>query len=384
MNKKMRELFNKIEQKRLMAKGFMEEGENKDLVKAEALLDEVDELQKEFDLEKRVYEAAKNNNTPTEEEFEKKKNEGKAKDSIKEFAEVTRSFIRGKGLVEGVDADGGYTVPEDISTKIQYYKDVEYSLLQDIDVETVKTNKGARTYQKKTDVDTFVDIDENGEITNEIEAPKFERLAYSIQDRAGFMPVSNDLINDSDANIVEIVTKWLGKADVATSNKKILELVANKEAVELTNIDGIKTALNVTLGQAYKDGAKIYTNDDGLNYLDTLKDATGRPLLNPDPTAPSKLQLRCGTTVLSIKVLPNKVLTTKNNQVPFIIGNLYDYAKKFEHQNMSIMASNVATIGKFNAFSNNMTLLRAIVRDDYKVKDKDSIVNGYITLSESE
>ena len=57
MNKKMRELYNRIEQKTLMAKGFMEEGENKDLVKAESLLNEVDELQKEFNLEKRVYES---------------------------------------------------------------------------------------------------------------------------------------------------------------------------------------------------------------------------------------------------------------------------------------------------------------------------------------
>lgn len=382
MNKKMREIFAKIEQKRLMAKGFMEEGENKDLAKAEALLNEIDELQKEFDLEKRIYEAEKSKNTPDEGEIEKKNNNDKEKDSIKQFADATRAFIRGKGLVEGVDEDGGYTVPEDVLTKIEHYKDVDYSLLQEIDVEKVNTNKGARTYQKKTQVTTFVDIDENGEIANEIEAPKFERISYNIQDRAGFMPVSNDLINDSDANIVEIVTEWLGKADVATSNKKILELVAKKEETDLVDIDGIKKALNVTLGQAYKNGAKIYTNDDGLNYLDTLKDENGRPLLNPDPTAPANLQLRCGTTVLSIKVLPNKVFPTKTNKVPFIIGNLYDYAKKFERQTMNIMASNVASIGEFNAFSKNMTILRAILRDDYKVKDNDSIVNGYITVSE--
>lgn len=382
MNKKMREIFAKIEQKRLMAKGFMEEGENKDLAKAEALLNEIDELQKEFDLEKRIYEAEKSKNTPDEGEIEKKNNNDKEKDSIKQFADATRAFIRGKGLVEGVDEDGGYTVPEDVLTKIEHYKDVDYSLLQEIDVEKVNTNKGARTYQKKTQVATFVDIDENGEIANEIEAPKFERISYNIQDRAGFMPVSNDLINDSDANIVEIVTEWLGKADVATSNKKILELVAKKEETDLVDIDGIKKALNVTLGQAYKNGAKIYTNDDGLNYLDTLKDENGRPLLNPDPTAPANLQLRCGTTVLSIKVLPNKVFPTKTNKVPFIIGNLYDYAKKFERQTMNIMASNVASIGEFNAFSKNMTILRAILRDDYKVKDNDSIVNGYITVSE--
>ena len=53
MNKKMRELLNKIAQKRMMAKGFMEDGENKDLEKAKALMDEADELQKEYDYKAR-------------------------------------------------------------------------------------------------------------------------------------------------------------------------------------------------------------------------------------------------------------------------------------------------------------------------------------------
>ena len=45
---------------------------------------------------------------------------------------------------------------------------------------------------------------------------------------------------------------------------------------------------------------------------------------------------------------------------------------------MSIKASDTASIGEFNAFENNMTLIRAIVRDDYTELDRDSWVNGYI------
>ena len=242
----------------------------------------------------------------------------------------------------------------------------------------VKTNKGSRTFQKKGEVDVFVDIDENGEISNEIEAPKFERLPYAIQDRAGFMPVSNDLAEDSDEDILKIVTEWFGKANIATTNKKVLEKVAEKAQIDFKNIDGIKKALNVTLGQAYKYGAKIYTNDDGLNYLDTLKDTNGRPLLNPDPTDTAKMQLRCGTTVLPIKVLPNKVFKSVENKIPFVVGNLYDYVRKYDRKSMTLLASNVASIGSFNAFAQNMTLLRAIVRDDYRIKDTESIVYGYI------
>lgn len=378
MNKKMREILASIQAKTAEAKSFMD-GENKDVAKATALMDEVDALQREYDAEKRIYEAEKangvNSATVTVEDNAKAT---KTEDSVAKFAKAVRSIIQGKALTEGVDADGGYTVPEDVSTKVEHYRDVEYSLIQDIDVVPVKTNKGSRTYQKKGEVDTFVDIDENGNITNEIAAPKFERIPYAIQDRAGFMPVSNDLINDSDANILDVVAKWLGKADVATTNAKVLEKVAEKAQVDFKDINGIKTALNVTLGQAYKNGAKIYTNDDGLNYLDTLVDGTGRPMLNPDPTAPTKLTLRCGTTVLPIKVLPNKVFKSNGTKAPFVVGNLFDYVRKYDRQSMSIMASTTASIGSFNAFAQNMTLLRAIVRDDYRVKDADSIVNGYI------
>ncbi len=383
MNKRMRELLAQIQAKTAEAKSFMN-GENKDVTKATAIMDEVDALQKEYEAEKRIFETEKANgaqsaNAVVEDTASAKT--GKTEDAVAKFAKAVRSFIQGKGLTEGVDEDGGYTVPEDVSTKVEHYKDVSYSLLQDIDVVPVSTNKGSRTYQKKGDASEFVDIDENGEITNEIEAPKFERLPYTIQDRAGFMPVSNDLVNDSDANILDTVAQWLGKANVATTNKKVLALVATKTQTDLKDINGIKKALNVTLGQAYKDGAKIYTNDDGLNYLDTLVDQNGRPMLNPDPTDSAKLTLRCGTTVLPIKVLPNKVFASNGTKVPFIVGNLFDFTRKYDRQSMSIMASTTASIGNFNAYAQNMTLLRAIVRDDYRVKDVDSIVNGYIDTS---
>lgn len=376
MNKKMREILAKIQAKTAEAKACEE------IDKASALMDEVDSLQREYDLEKRIYESekatgAQSATTPVEDPAQEKQIE---ETEVAKFAKAVRQFIR-KGLVEGVGEDGGYTVPEDVSTRIEHYKDVDYALEQDIDVVPVTTNKGSRTYQKKTSPNTFVDIDENGAIANEIDAPKFERVPYAIQDRAGFMPVSNDLVNDSDANIMEIVAEWLGKADVATTNAKVLAKVAEKAQTDLKDINGIKTALNTTLGQAYKSGAKIYTNDDGLNYLDTLEDANGRPLLNPDPTAPAQMQLRCGTTVLPIKVLPNKVWATVGGKVPFIVGNLSDYVRKYTRQHMSIKASDTASIGNFNAFAQNMTLLRAIVRDDYRVKDVDSIVHGYITVA---
>ncbi len=374
MNKKMREILAKIQEKTAQAKAFMAEGENKDVTKATALMDEVDALEKEYEVEKRIFEAEKAENAPTETEVKAKE----AESAVSKFAKAVKDIIVGKRLSEGVNEDGGYTVPEDIQTTVNKWAEVSYSLLTDIDVVPVSTNKGARTYQKKSDADVFVDLDENGAITKEITAPKFERITYAIQDRAGFMPVSNDLINDSDANIVAVVSDWLGKANVATSNAKILEIVKAKEQIDFGGLDGIKHAVNVTLGQAYKSGSKIITNDDGLNYLDTLVDLNGRPLLNPDPTDSAKLSLRCGTVVLPIKVLPNKVLASEGTKAPFIVGDLKSGIRKYDRQSMSIKASDVAVIGDFNAYAMNMTLFRAIMRDDYRALDSDAYVYGYI------
>lgn len=378
MNKEMRDLLTQIQNKTAEAKSLFENGETD---KANGVMDEVDALQKKYDLAKRLYETekatgAESANSVVEDSATPKSE--KEETAVSKFCKAVRSFITGKGLVEGVDAKGGYTVPEDVQTTINHWAEVSYSLLNDIDVVKVTTNKGARTYQKKGDADVFVELDENGAITKEIAAPEFERVTYNIKDRAGFMPVSNDLIDDSDANILAIVSDWLGKANVATSNAKILEIINSKDAVDLGDIDGIKETVTVTLGQAYKSGAKVITNDNGLHYLDTLKDENGRPLLNPDPTDSAKLCLRCGTVVVPIKVLPNKILANNGTKIPMIVGDLKSGIRKWDRQFMSLLASTVASIGSFNAYAQNMTLIRAILRDDYTLMDSDAFVNGYI------
>ena len=387
MNKRMREILALIQEKTAEAKGFMS-GENKDVAKANAIMDEVAELKSEYETEKRIFEAEKGEGVEGADPHA-----GNGEPEVKELtgeqivAKEVRSImthVADKDLVESVDADGGYTVPEDIVTKVNKWPEIVYSFLDDISVENVSTNKGARTYQKKAQTEAFIDLDENGAITKKITAPQFERVTYAIQDRAGFMPVSNDLIHDSDANITGIVTEWLGRANIATANEKILGIIKAKAQVAIAGIAGIKKIVNVTLGQAYKAGAKIITNDDGLNYLDTLEDKNGRPLLNPDPTDSARLALRCGTVVVPVKVVPNAAFPSEGTKAPFVIGDLKAGIRKYNRQSMSLKASDVAVLGDFNAFAMNMTLIRAILRDDYKSLDANAYVYGYIDTAAGE
>lgn len=301
-------------------------------------------------------------------------------DAIHDFAEAARHGFYTNTMTEGTKADGGYTVPEDIQTKINQYKKATFSLESLVDVETVKTSSGRRTFQKKAQAEGFKAVAEAGKIQGN-NTPQFEILEYAVKKYAGYMPVTSELLADSDANITAVLTKWLAEEDIATKNAQILTAIATKAETDLKNIDGIKKAINVTLGAAYAGGVAIVTNDDGLNYLDTLVDKNGRYLLSPDVQNPMQMVLAVGARKIPVKVVPNAILATKTNKIPFIIGDLKEAVKIFDRAKLNIMTSNVAAVGTLNAFEQDLTLFRGIERFDCKVKDSDAFVNGTITVT---
>ena len=373
MTKEMRALLEKIEAKTAEAKSFSE-GENKNISKAAEILEEVKGLQAEYEVQKGLYEVTKLK-APSEKELQKKKEVN----STEAFAKAVKGLVN-KTMTEGVNEDGGYTVPEDVKTEILTYKEAGFSFEGYISNETVTTNKGSRTYQKKADVEGFSEVDEAGEIP-EIGTPKFEKLNYTIKDKAGIIPVTKSLLNDSAANIKAVIVNWFGKNRIATINKNVITLLKSKAAVAITGLADIKKIVNVTLGSAYSGTVKIFTNDDGVNYLDTLEDKNGRPLLTPIPNEPKKMQLSIGGKVIEVVGVPNKVLVSTDSKIPFIIGDLKEAIKRFDRQELEIMASDVASVKGFNAFSQNGVLMRGLMRDDYQKQDSDAFVYAELAVT---
>jgi HK97 family phage major capsid protein len=378
----MRELQAQIQQKHQEAQGYMAEGENKDLTKAEALLNEADELQKEFDLAARMAKADKalvpddakgqEGGTPDEPEKPEKV------DAVKSFADAARSRFKAN-MNETTGAEGGYTVPEDISTKINEYREERFSLATLIDYEAVNTLAGKRTYKTRSQHKGFTVVGEGGKITQS-SAPAFERISYSIKKYGGYIPVTNELLEDSDAAIASMLISWLGEEAIATDNAQILEKVNAKESTAITGIKDIKKAINVTLA-AFAGTVRIVTNSDGLQYLDTLEDSNKRPLLSPDPVKPMEAYLSVGVRRIPVVVVPNEVLATADGKIPFIMGDLKEYVKKFDRKQITIKTSDSAAVEGFNAFEEDMTLFRALMRADYVVKDSAAIVRGELTVT---
>lgn len=381
MNKKMRELFAEIEAKAAdMDKAIADS----DLDEAEKLSAEIDELKRKYAAEKARYDTENfiSDIPAPAKDPEEKSGGGDEESVVKSFADAARRGFAVKDMSEGTAADGGYTVPEDIQTMINNYRDAQATLRNYVTVVPVATNTGARTFKKKSQQTGFAKVGEKGKIGSK-NTPQFERVEYSIDKYAGYFPATNELLEDSDANITSVLTEWIGEEARATDNANILTEVKTKSQTAIDGLDGIKKVLNVTLGQAYKATSKVFTNDDGLQYLDTLKDANGRYMLQPDPSNPATLKLAAGATAVEVVVVPNSDLATSGTKIPFIIGDLAEGIYLFDRRQVTIRLSDTASIGTLNAYEEDLTLFRAILREDVVIRDKDAFVYGYIDTAAS-
>ncbi|PFB15220.1 phage major capsid protein [Bacillus cereus] len=279
-------------------------------------------------------------------------------------------------LSENTSKDGGYIVPEDITTTINQLKQTVDNLEQYVNVQPVSTNKGARTLEKRAASTPFAPLSEYGKpnAMQEIASPEFDRLSYAIEDYAGFLPVPNDLLDDTDQALEEYLRQWIAKKSIATRNYLILQELNKLTKVDFKDYKGIKTALNVTLDPAFAAGANIFTNQDGFNYLDQLEDKNGRPLLQPDPTNPTR-SLLSGKPVIT---LSNKTIATdKDGKAPFIVGNLKEAIILWDRKQLSI---DMTTEGG-NAWRTNTSEFRAIEREDVTPWDTEAVVYGQIIVT---
>lgn len=407
LSKKMRDLLAEIEMKTKAAETAYEAGEKE---KGNGLLAEIADLRKDFEAEKQMQEsrtffeanADEGAGKAADPATFKTADGGVAKDTERSafFKAAREGFPKRKSINnEGTAGEGGYTVPVDIVTKVERFRDAQAHLLPFVRRVPVSTNSGARTFLSRATHTAFSEVSEGGKIGKK-DGPAFQRLTYTIKKYAGYMAATDELLADSDERIEAFLTEWLGKAAAKTYDTLILAAIATKPADALDGLDGIKQAINVTLGSTFADTTRIYTNDDGLNWLDTLKDGNDRYLLSPDPANAMQMRLAVGARFIPITVLPNvdlpstaitsgsgETATVTGYKYPFILGDLNEGIANFDRQSLSVKASDTAVVGsgdnQLNAYEEDLTLLRGILRTDVKVRDAAAFVNGYVQVSVS-
>ena len=385
MNKEIKKLAREIKNKQEEIKQLATEGniEHTKLAKEELIKMQA-KFEVLFDLDDDYSEDERNNAL----------NKGKILNGKEDSKEVENSFINAikagllkqqvsekdmrilsNSMKEGTDADGGLTVPKDIQTSIKELRRSQNALENYVNVEPVSTLSGSRVIEKYAEHTPFDNVEEESEFPD-VSTPQFENIPYKIKKKGGILKVTRELLQDTAENILSYLRRLIAKKSKATRNaliiNKINEMTNGKE-VAITGVDDIKKIFNVNLDPDIASGSIIITNQDGFNWLDTQKDATGNYILQSDPTQRTK-ELLFGK--YPIVKMSNKTLKTTAKKVPFICGDLKEAITLFDREHMSIEISTEAG----DLWKKDQTGIKVRERLDIQAVDSEAIVKGQITL----
>lgn len=268
------------------------------------------------------------------------------------------------GQVEGTPGKGGYIVPEEQISILREYRRANLALRSFCGYQTVSTDSGKRPTMS-SEKGKLIAFDELDEIHQD--DLDFGQVAYKIASYGDIIPVSNELVDDNNVNLMEVIgRRFAGKA-INTENDKILAKLPTS-ATAVTDYKGIIKALNTKIDPMQAISAVVLTNQDGYDYLDELTDSMGRPLLSQSLADPAMSVFR-GKMVIPVA---NEILATKTAGMPFYVGSMTEAVAFFDRQQVAIRASSEA------GFTKNATYVRAIERFDVQADDPGAMV--FLTL----
>ncbi|MDU4872942.1 MAG: phage major capsid protein [Veillonella parvula] len=380
MNEKERELRQKMAAKNEEIRSLMNEGKLDD---AEQATEELRRLKRELQVEITLGEKSVDTVPPEARQHQNHDNDidvnqimARALRGNQLSKEENEVLVRASTLNEGTGKDGGFIVPKDVQTAINELKRTLNPLDELVRIEKVATMSGERTYEKLSTMTAFPNVAELANIAN-LETPEFNRVEYKVQKYAGILPISSELLADTDQNLLNYLYRWLAKKDTITRNTEIAKLINTLTKKPITGIDGLKDVLNVDLDPAIALTSILLTNQDGYNYLDKLKDTQGHYLLQPNPLNPTEKMLS-GKVV---KVVSNKVLPTdtsgSSKNAPVIIGDLTEAITLFDREAITLLGTNIGG----NAFVTDGYNIRGTLRFDTKIVDNEAAVFGQLKLA---
>lgn len=282
-----------------------------------------------------------------------------------EYNPLRAALKEAGGTPEG--ADGGFLVPIDIDNNIREQRKNMVSLIDLVQVENVMAPTGWRV-KDTAPSKGFTKL--SGELTAipEDDQPKFAKVDYSLDTYGLFIPMSKELIDDEDANLLNYLSRWFGKKAIITENLIILALLAKITGTDATagnEVNALKTALNETLDPDIAMNAKWLTNQGGFNTLDKLVDGNKRPLMQPDVVQLTQ-QLMFGYPITKVS---NSQLAAAAEKDPVYVGDFEQYLTVFRRQALEVATTDIGG----NAWRNYGYEMRGIMRLDAAVFDDKAV-----------
>lgn len=400
MNKEMQKLLKAINDKKNAVKSLVAEGKMDEAKKAKR---ELVELQDKFnllaDLEDDDMDGIEDAlGTGKAKDITGGTSDPKAKKStlVKAFVNIVKcGFLKREPKEEDVkvykDAltsdttagdDGemgiGVTIPEDIRTDIIELRRSDDNLEQYVNVEGVTTNKGSRNIEVDAESVPFDNVDEEADFPD-MDEPQFKKIAYAIKKKGGILKITAELFEDTAANIMAYINKWIAKKTKATRNAMILKVLdtmtAGKE-VAISNLDSIKDVFNVSLDPAIATSSMVITNQSGYNFLDKLKDEDGKYILQSNPTQPTQMLLFGKYPIIKVsnKVIKSVTIETGAKH-PVYMGDLKEAITLFDRNVLTIDMNDKGA----GLWEKDLTGIKVRDRFDVQPVDEAAVVKGFIT-----
>lgn len=284
-------------------------------------------------------------------------------DKKETYTRSINQFIRTKGETrDGLTTVGAEAViPIDKITKPEKQPETVVDLRQHVGRVPVTTGTGSYPILRanKNKMTSVAELVKNPELAK----PEFTKVNYEIDTYRGYIPVSQEALDDSDIDLGGLVAEHIQRQSLNTSNAEIAKKLQTATAKTVTDIDGLKDIVNVTIDPAYN--VKFIASQSFFNELDKMKDNDGRYLLQQDVTVASGYKL-LGREVV---VMADDVIgTAAGNKVAFV-GDPSLFVKFFDRQQASVRWVDNDVYGQ---------LLAGFVRFDVEVAD--TAAGFYVTL----
>jgi len=303
-----------------------------------------------------------NTKTPDTTEAQPQGGERNMTEKNQELRDGIKAFVRSKGQERAgfTSVEGGALIPEEL---LAPKKEVTNKLDLTKYINVVKVNSGAGKYPFISGSSGVMASTAELAANPELAKPTITEIDYSILTYRGYVPVSQEVIDDADYDVTGLIAETIKEQELNTKNAKIAAILKTATAKAVTGLDGIVTMLNTDFKDNYD--IKLFISKSLYNALDLLKDLDGRYLLQPDPTVAS------GKSIKGREVVPldDATIATAGALKGFV-GDAKEFATLFDRQQASIKWVDNDVYGQ---------LLADFVRFDTKAVD--TAAGFYITYT---
>lgn len=319
---------------------------------------EKEQLEKEIEeLENQVKEL--NRKAPTNPSQEKRGGQKlEQRDAIAKYIRTgqTRDIV---GL-KTTDSGSGALIPKEV-LKPHFVNKTRNPLLDLLG--RVKVNSGSGKYPVIKKTDGVMVSTEELKSNPELGKPAISEIDYSIKTYRGYVPVSQEMIDDADYDIMSIVEDEVVNQGENTELSLVTAVLKTATQADAAGFDGIKDIYNKKLKSIYK--ASIVVTKSMFAALDKVKDKDGRYMLQTDVASPTGYSFG-GKTIYKV----DDAVFGNEGDMKFFIGDVTEFVKEFDRQQVYVKWVNNDIYGQ---------LLGLFVRWDIKKVDEEAGFFGTYT-----